>query len=189
MCTVPGMKHEPGQVTSVSRSMKHGVGKHVVDEVRLVEGLGVEGDAHKGATVKHRSRVKKNPNQPNLRQVHLVAAELIDELVAQDFPVGPGVMGENVLTRGIDLCALPYRTRLRLGEHALIEISGLRNPCKQLEAIKKGLMAATLDRDDEGNLVRKLGVMAVILEGGVVRPGDPVEVLLPEPPHVPQEPV
>lgn len=159
------------------------------DCIRLLTGLGVEGDAHMGRTVKHRSRVARDPSQPNLRQVHLVHAELHDELAAAGFAVAAGQMGENVTTRGLDLLGLPTGARLRLGAEATVEVTGLRNPCAQLEGIQPGLMAATLDRDEEGNLVRKAGVMGVVVSGGEVRPGDAIRVELPPAPHRPLEPV
>jgi MOSC domain-containing protein YiiM len=159
------------------------------DAIRLLVGLGVEGDAHAGETVKHRSRVAKDPTQPNLRQVHLIHAELHDELRAKGYDVGPGEMGENVTTRGVDLLGLATGARLRLGQTAVVEVTGLRNPCAQLDGVRPGLMAATLDRDTEGNLIRKAGVMGIVLSGGEVRPGDPIAVELPPPPHRPLEPV
>jgi len=157
--------------------------------IRLVEGLGVEGDAHLGRTVKHRSRVRRDPTQPNLRQVHLIHAELHEELLALGFDVGAGEMGENVTTRGIDLLALPAGARLALGQDAVVEVTGLRNPCKQLETLQPGLMAAVLDRDAKGALVRKAGIMAVVVAGGDVHPGDAIRVDLPAPPHRRLEPV
>jgi MOSC domain-containing protein YiiM len=157
--------------------------------VRLVAGRGVDGDAHSGTTVKHRSRVARDPSQPNLRQVHLVHAELFDELRAVGFYVPPGRVGENVTTRGVDLLALPTGARLRLGDAAVVEVTGLRNPCTQLDGIQPGLMAATLERDARGGLVRKAGVMGVVLVGGDVKPGDAVLVELPAPPHRRLEPV
>jgi MOSC domain-containing protein YiiM len=163
--------------------------KPVEDRIRLLAGLGVEGDAHQGKTVKHRSRVARDPTRPNLRQVHLIHAELFDELRAAGFDVKPGKMGENVTTRGISLLALPTGTRLHFSEGAVAEVTGLRNPCAQLNRIRPGLMAATLDRDAEGHLVRKAGIMAIVLEGGEVRPGDPIRVELPSAPHRPLEPV
>lgn len=176
-------------VVAVSCSGSHTFSKPSAGSIRLVAGLGVEGDAHLGATVKHRSRVARDPNQPNLRQLHLIHAELHDELRAAGFDVGPGEMGENVTTRGVDLLGLPVGTRLLLGESAVAEVTGLRNPCAQLDAFQQGLMAAVLDRDDAGNLVRKAGVMAIILNGGEVCPGDAVRVELPPPPHRPLGPV
>jgi MOSC domain-containing protein YiiM len=178
-----------GVVTAVSRGTSHGVGKSNHDGVRLVEGLGVEGDVHSGATVKHRSRVRKDPTQPNLRQVHLIHAELHDELRAAGFAVEPGQMGENVTTRGVDLLGLPAGTRLRLGGEAVVEVTGLRNPCNQLNGIQPGLMEATLNRDGAGNLIRKAGIMGVVVTGGEIRPGDPIAVELPAEPHRALEPV
>jgi len=176
-------------VTAVSLSRGHHFSKPNALSIRLLAGLGVDGDAHAGVTVKHRSRVRRDPSQPNLRQVHLVHAELFDELREKGFVVVPGDIGENVTTRGIDLLALPTGTRLRLGETATVEITGLRNPCVQLDTFQKGLMAATLDKDSDGNLVRKAGVMGVVLAGGEVRPGDAIAVELPEGPHRALQPV
>ena len=149
----------------------------------------MEGDAHLGRTVKHRSRVRRDPTQPNLRQIHLIAAELHEELRERGFDVGAGEMGENVTTRGVDLLALPEGTRLALGPDAVVEVTGLRNPCKQLERLQPGLMAAVLDHDADGGLVRRAGIMAVVVAGGDVHPGDAVRVDLPAPPHRRLEPV
>jgi len=179
----------PGTVIAVSRSPGHTLSKPNQSSIRLLAGLGVEGDAHMGTTVKHRSRVAKDPTTPNLRQVHLIHAELHDELETAGFRLAPGVMGENVTTRGIDLLGLPTGTRLRLGAAALIEVTGLRNPCRQLNDIQPGLMAATLDRDPDGNLVRKAGVMAIVLSPGEVKPGDAMEIELPPEPRRKLEPV
>jgi MOSC domain-containing protein YiiM len=176
-------------VTAVSRSGRHTFSKPAQLMIRLVAGLGVEGDAHLGETVKHRSRVARDPTQPNLRQVHLMHAELFDELAAAGFRVAPGDLGENVTTQGLDLLGLPTGALLRLGDTALVEVTGLRNPCVQLDKFQKGLMAAILDRDPQGNLVRKAGIMAVVREGGEVRAGDPIAVTLPPGPHRPLVPV
>jgi len=179
-----------GTVIAVSRSPGHTLSKPNEGSIRLLEGLGVEGDAHMGKTVKHRSRVAKDPTVPNLRQVHLIHAELMDELASAGFaPIAPGVMGENVTTRGVDLLGLPAGTRLRLGPAAVVEITGLRNPCAQLNKIQPGLMEATLDRDPDGNLIRKAGVMGVVLAGGEIKPGDRIEVELPPEPRRKLEPV
>jgi MOSC domain-containing protein YiiM len=178
-----------GIVMAVSRSGTHTMSKPNQESIQLMTGLGVAGDAHQGETVKHRSRVARDPTQPNLRQVHLIHAELHDELREAGFAVSPGQMGENVTTRGVDLLGLPVGTRLVLGNTATVEVTGLRNPCAQLDGIAPGLMAATLDRDDEGNLVRKAGVMGVVLNGGEVRPGDAIAVELPPAPHRSLEPV
>jgi MOSC domain-containing protein YiiM len=178
-----------GVVLAVSRSPLHTFSKRAEESIRLVAGLGVEGDAHSGATVKHRSRVARDPTQPNLRQVHLIHAELRDELRASGFEVSAGEMGENVTTRGVDLLGLPTGARLYLGEPAVVEVTGLRNPCAQLDRFQPGLMAAVLGRDEQGGLVRKVGVMAIVLVGGTVRAGDPIRVELPPQPHGRLEPV
>jgi MOSC domain-containing protein YiiM len=176
-------------VIAVSGAPGHRFSKPVQGSIRLLKGLGVEGDAHSGETVKHRSRVARDPTQPNLRQVHLIHAELHDQLHDAGFSVSAGEMGENITTRGVDLLRLPAGTRLLLGDTATVEVTGLRNPCTQLNGIAPGLMAATLDRDEEGNLVRKAGVMSVVVSGGEVRPGDAIQVELPSAPHRPLEPV
>jgi MOSC domain-containing protein YiiM len=178
-----------GVVTVVSRSAAHTLSKPEQGSIRLLAGLGVEGDAHLGATVKHRSRVARDPTQPNLRQVHLIHAELLDELREAGFALSPGQMGENVTTRGIDLLGLPAGTRLHLGDAAVVEVTGLRNPCWQLNEIQPGLMAATLDRDAQGNLIRKAGIMGIVLTGGEVRGGDAIRVILPPEPRRKLEPV
>ena len=171
-----------------SRKKAHGPNKTPQLAIRLVENFGVEGDAHAGEKVKHRSRARFNPGLPNLRQVHLIHEELIDELNGKGFAVTPGLLGENVTTRGLDLLALPKGARLRLGAEAVVEVTGLRNPCIQLERMQAGLMEACLERR-EGELVRKTGVMGVVLAGGEVRPGDLVAVELPPAPHTPLKPV
>ena len=176
-------------VAAVSSSAAHTFSKPQQTQIVLLAGLGVVDDAHQGVTVKHRSRVARDPSQPNLRQVHLIHEELFAELGAAGFTIAPGEMGENVTTRGLDLLGLPTGARLRLGADALIEVTGLRNPCAQLDDLQRGLLAATLDRDAEGKLVRKAGVMAVVLNGGVVRPGDTIEVELPAGPAQPLQPV
>jgi MOSC domain-containing protein YiiM len=177
------------EVVAVSCSRTHSLSKGNQTAIQLLAGLGVEGDAHAGTTVKHRSRVARDPQQPNERQVHLIHAELHEELRDAGFDVSAGQMGENITTRGIDLLGLPTGTRLHLGPEAVIKITGLRNPCAQLDRIQGGLMAAVLDRDEAGNLVRKAGVMAVVIAGGPVRPGDAITVALPPTPHRPLAPV
>jgi MOSC domain-containing protein YiiM len=176
-------------VLSVSVSGEHTMSKPSADSIELVEGLGVVGDAHFGATVKHRSRVRQDPTQPNLRQVHLVHAELLDELAARDLPVRPGEMGENITTRGVDLLNLPKNTLLRLGDQALILVTGLRNPCAQLNGVQPELLSAVLERAPDGAVVRKAGVMAIVVSSGSVRPGDPITVQLPPEPRRRLEPV
>ena len=172
-------------VTAVSCSDQHGFSKPTRPAIHLLTGIGVEGDAHAGVTVKHRSRVVRDPSAPNRRQVHLIHEELHDELNAAGFDVSAGQMGENITTRGIDLLALPTGARLHLGAEAVVEITGLRNPCVQLDQLRKGLMQAVLGRDDKGYLVLRAGVMAVVYGGGEVRPGDPIRVELPDGPHKP----
>ena len=167
-----------GRVIALALSGTHTMSKPLVERLRLIEGIGVEGDAHAGVTVKHRSRVARDPTQPNLRQVHLIHGELIDELQAKGVRVAPGVMGENVTTRGVDLLSLPRGTRLQLGE-TVVEVTGLRNPCTQLDGLQPGLMEAVLERSAEHGLIRKAGVMGVVLAGGEVRVGDEIRVVLP----------
>lgn len=171
-----------GRVISVALDDGHRFSKVVRSSVRLLAGLGVEGDAHCGVTVQHRSRVAADPTRPNLRQVHLIQSELFDELAGRGFALAPGDLGENILTHGLDLLALPRGTRLALGADALVELTGLRNPCSQIENFRQGLLAAVLDRAADGSLVRKAGVMAVVLAGGEVRPGDAITVTLPAEP-------
>lgn len=178
-----------GIVEAVSRDGSHRFSKEAVPALHLVEGLGVEGDAHAGATVKHRSRVRIDPSRPNLRQVHLLQAEIFEELAGRGFIVRSGDIGENVTTRGLDLLALPTGTVLRLGEEAAVRVTGLRNPCRQLDGFQPGLMAALLDHGPDGRLIRKAGIMAVVLAGGAVRAGDAVAVELPPGPHLPLEAV
>jgi MOSC domain-containing protein YiiM len=168
-----------GRVVAVSKSGTYTFTKPNAEVITLIAGLGVEGDVHSGPTVKHRSRIERDPTQPNLRQVHLIHTELHGELRARGFEVGPGQMGENVTTAGVGLLDLPEGTRLRLGRDAVIEVTGLRNPCKQLNGLAAGLMDAVLARDANGQLVRKAGVMAVVVEGGDVRAGDAIVVELP----------
>lgn len=171
------------RVVSVHVGATHAFSKEPRAAVTLLEGLGVAGDAHCGAQVRHRSRVAQDPTQPNLRQVHLIHAELFDELAARGFSVTPGQLGENVATRGVDLLALPEGTELALGSEAVVRLTGLRNPCAQIEAFCPGLLAAVLERADDGATIRKAGVMAVVTRGGEVRPDDPIAVRLPPPPH------
>jgi MOSC domain-containing protein YiiM len=179
----------PAIVTTVSRSDGHTFTKSNVPLIRLVAGLGVEGDAHYGSKVQHVSHARKTPDAPNLRQVHLMHEELFEELRAGGFEVRPGAIGENVTTRGLDLLALPTGARLQLGNRALVEVTGLRNPCRQIDAFAKGLTAAVLARDPDGGLIRKAGVMAIVVEGGDVRPGDAITVQLPAGQHRPLIPV
>jgi MOSC domain-containing protein YiiM len=174
-------------VTAVAASPGHTFSKPTQASITLLAGLGVAGDAHSGETVKHRSRVRRDPTQPNLRQLHLIQAELHDELRAAGFEIEAGALGENVTTRGVDLLSLPAGTLLRLGAEAVVEVTGLRNPCVQLDTFQAGLTAAVLGRDARGELVRKAGVMSVVRAGGEVAPGDPIAVELPVGPHRPLE--
>lgn len=176
-------------VAALACGPDHKFSKALAAQIVLRVGHGVEGDAHAGVKVKHRSRVAKDASQPNLRQVHLIAFELLDELRAGGFEVSPGALGENVTTRGLALIDLPRGARLLLGDEAVIEITGLRNPCKQLDGFQKGLMAATLDRDAQGGLIRKAGVMAIVIASGIVREGDQIRVELPPQPHAALTPV
>lgn len=176
-----------GVVIAVARDGGHRFSKSCVEQIEIVAGLGVEGDAHQGVRVQHRSRVAANPDQPNLRQVHLIQAELFAELRTKGHVVGPGDLGENITTSGIDLLALPTGTRLRIGDGVVLEITGLRNPCGQIEAFQPGLLAAVLDRGPSGAVIRKAGVMTVVQQGGSVRPQDRVTVELPPLPHHPLE--
>ncbi len=178
-----------GVVTAVSQSPTHTFTKSNLGCIQLLAGLGVEGDAHLGKTIQHRSRVARDPRQPNLRQVHLIHAELHDELQTVGFAVSAGQMGENITTRGIDLLKLPTGTQLHLGNTAVIKVTGLRNPCAQLDHFQTGLMAAVLERDEHGTLIRKAGIMAIVLTSGEVRPGDPIIVELPSELHRSLEPV
>jgi MOSC domain-containing protein YiiM len=183
------MTEQGGTVVAVSMSSGHTFSKGNASSIRLLAGLGIDGDAHAGVTVKHRSRVRADPTQPNLRQAHLVHAELFDELRGQGFDVAPGDIGENITTRGVPLLDLPRGTRLRIGGDAVVEITGLRNPCAQLDRFQPGLMRAVLDRDEQGGLVRKSGIMGIVINSGVVRPGDGIAVDLPAGDQVPLEPV
>lgn len=176
-------------VTAVCARRGHHFSKTPQLSIRLLAGQGVEGDGHCGALVKHRSRARFTPQAPNLRQVHLMHEELFAELAAQGFTINPGDMGENITTRGVDLLSLPTGARLRLGDAAVVEITGLRNPCVQMDRFQDGLMQATLAKDPDGNLIRKAGVMAVVIAGGDVRPGDGIGIVLPEGAPVPLRPV
>ncbi|MEU2272645.1 MOSC domain-containing protein [Streptomyces olindensis] len=172
-----------GRVTAVSSNGEYSFTKPNRDSITLLAGLGVEGDVHAGVTVKHRSRVAQDPTQPNLRQVHLMHEELFAEVAADGFEVAPGELGENITTAGIDLLGLPAGTLLRIGDSAVLEVTGLRNPCLQIDTFQDGLLKRVVGRDEAGNVVRKAGIMSVVREGGVVRPGDRIEAELPAGPH------
>lgn len=176
-------------MVAVSLDGRHRFSKVPAEQITLVAGIGVEGDAHAGATVKHRSRARWNKTLPNLRQVHLMHAELFDELAEQGFEVAPGQLGENITTRGLDLLNLPTGTLLRIGPEAVVEVTGLRNPCVQIDRFQDGLLKAVLIKDEDGQLVRKAGVMSVVVHGGPIRPSDSIAVELPVPPHAALKPV
>ncbi len=178
-----------GRVTAVSRNGEYSFTKPNRDSIRLLTGLGVEGDVHAGVTVKHRFRIAQDPTQPNLRQVHLIHEELFAEVGEEGFKVAPGELGENITTRGIDLLGLPTGTLLRIGDSAVLEVTGLRNPCLQIDTFQNGLLKQVVGRDEAGNVVRKTGVMSVVRQDGVVRPGDPIEAEPPSGPHRPLDPV
>ncbi len=176
-----------GKVLAVSLSPEHGFTKHPQPAIRLLAGLGVEGDAHAGKTTQHLFRKRQNPDLPNLAQVHFLHAELFDEVAAQGFDLAPGVMGENVLTEGIDLLSLPTGTIFRVGPEAVVEISGIRNPCHQIDGVAKGLARAMIGRDAAGKMTRKAGIMGIVVTGGTITPGDTIAVTLPKGPHRPLE--
>ena len=178
-----------GFVVAVAARGTHRITKDLQDSINLISGHGVQGDAHSGSTVKHRSRVAKDPTQPNLRQVHLIHAELFDMLAENGFAVGPAMMGENITTRGIDLLGLSVGTRLQIGDEAVIEITGLRNPCHQLNGLIPGLMQAVLDCADDGSLIRLAGVMGIVITGGMVMAGDPITMAFSPNPHITLQPV
>jgi MOSC domain-containing protein YiiM len=175
-----------GRVQAVHRSAEHAFSKNAVESIELLAHRGVRDDAHCGQTVQHRSRVARDPTQPNLRQVHLLHAELLDDLDAEGFMVAPGYLGENITTRGVDLLALSAGSQIRVGATAVIRVTGLRNPCGQIEAFQSGLLRALLQRLPDGGVVRRAGIMAVVEQGGFVRPGDALEVSQPEI-HVPMQ--
>ncbi|HEY3873066.1 MAG TPA: MOSC domain-containing protein [Actinocrinis sp.] len=174
-----------GTVTAVSSNGEYSFSKPNRAGITLLAGLGVEGDVHAGVTVKHRSRVARDPTQPNLRQVHLIHEELFAEVGAQGFDVAPGELGENITTSGIDLLGLPVGTLLRIGGEAVVEVTGLRNPCLQIDGFQDGLLKKVVGRDEAGNIVRKAGIMSIVLVGGAVRPGDTITAQLPDGPHRP----
>ncbi len=176
-----------GRVLSVAKDDTHRFSKTLASEICIVAGLGVQGDAHSGVTVQHRSRVTADPTQPNLRQVHLMHAELFDELQGKGFNVGPADLGENITTEGVDLLSLPRDTLLRIGDHVLLQVTGLRNPCSQIDRFQTGLLKAVLHRQPNGKLIRKAGIMTIVITGGMVRAGDPIHVQLPTPPYMPLE--
>jgi len=183
------LEYKTAYVTSVSKSESHSFSKARYDSITLLTGLGVEGDAHLGKTVKHRSRVAIDPSQPNLRQVHLIHAELHDELLEKGFSITAGAMGENITTRGVDLLGLPRDTLMHIGEEVIIQVTGLRTPCKQIENFKKGLLKAVLDKTVDGELIRKTGIMGIVISGGIIAVDDTIKLKFPAQPHYKLEPV
>jgi MOSC domain-containing protein YiiM len=176
-----------GTVIAVCRSGMHEFSKLAQSSITLLADLGVEGDVHLGVTVQHRSRVARDPSQPNLRQVHLIPRELFDELADAGFTVRPGELGENITTAGIDLLGLPTGALLYIGGEAIVEVTGLRNPCTQIDDYQQGLLTLLAHRDEDGNIVRKAGIMGIVRSGGVVYRGDKINIVLPELPHHPLE--
>ncbi|MDF2554555.1 MAG: Molybdenum cofactor biosysynthesis protein [Microbacterium sp.] len=174
-----------GSVVSVGRDDRHGFSKPPTESVRLVAGFGIEGDVHAGVTTRHRYLVKKDPGRPNLTQVHLIGSELFEELASSGFTVSPGGLGENITTQGLDLLTLPLGTLLHLGEDAVVEVTGLRSPCHLINKYQAGLLKAVLTKDADGQVIRKTGIMGVVAESGVVRPGDRIRVELPTGEHLP----
>ena len=175
------------RVVAVAKDAVHNFSKTLVPEITIIAGLGVEGDAHLGKKVKHRSRVKADPTQPNLRQVHLIHSELFDEVAEKGFAVTPADLGENITTKGIDLLGLPRHAILKIGANVRLEVTGLRNPCAQIDNFQKGLLSAVLEKGPNGQLIRKSGIMTVVLAGGRVQTGDRIDVELPDPPLLPLE--
>ena len=177
------------RVVAVNSNGEYSFSKPNRESVTLLAGLGIDGDVHAGVTVRHRSRVRRDPSQPNLRQVHLMHTELHDELRGKGFSIAAGQLGENVTTAGLDLLGLPTGTRLCLGGQAVVEVTGLRNPCLQIDGFSTGMLDEVVGRDERGEIVRRAGIMSVVRVGGVVRPDDPIAVELPAEPHRPLQPV
>jgi MOSC domain-containing protein YiiM len=170
-------------VVAVSKDGQHRFSKKPCEQITLLEGLGVQGDAHAGVTIQHLHRVAKDPTQANLRQVHLLPREFFNEALEEGYQLGPGDLGENVLTQGLDLVGLSQDTLLHIGQQAVVRVTGLRDPCVQIDRFRKGLLKVALGRDEDGQAVRKAGIMAVVATGGIIHPGDKIEVELPAPPH------
>ena len=171
----------------MAKDEEHNFSKKLVPEIEIIAGLGVDGDAHLGKKVKHRSRIKADPTQPNLRQVHLIHSELFDEVAEKGFSVKPGDLGENITTEGVDLLDLPRYAVLEIGDDVRLEVTGLRNPCAQIDDFQNGLLSAVLDKGQNGELIRKSGIMTVVLKGGRVRAGARINVKLPATPFLPLE--
>jgi MOSC domain-containing protein YiiM len=183
------MEGVDGSVVAVSLDSRHRFSKSNVGLIRVIAGFGIEGDSHAGKTIQHLGRMRRDPSQPNLRQVHLIHAELHDELRELGYDVKPGDLGENITTRGIDLLGLPQRTRLRIGPEAVLEVTGLRSPCQQINTFTPGLLKHVIRTDGDGNVVRKTGIMSIVLADGLIHPDDPILVEVPDGPQLPLEPV
>jgi len=166
-------------VHSLSISEQHTFSKNVLDEVEVIAGIGIKGDAHAGKTVKHRSRVAKDPTQPNLRQIHLIHLELLSELAAKGYHVKPGDLGENITTQGISLLDLPKDTILTIGKSVEVQITGLRNPCHQIDKFQKGLLKEVVGKNDAGEIVRMAGIMGIVLKGGIIKVNDAIHITYP----------
>jgi hypothetical protein len=178
-----------GRVVAVARDGAHEFSKPECETITLIAGIGVEGDAHAGRTVQHLSRIRRDPTVPNLRQVHLIHAELFADVARHGHQVAPGELGENITTSGIDLLSLPRGSRLAIGTNAVVEITGLRNPCAQIDGFSPGLLKRLVYVDDGGEVVRLAGVMSIVLHGGTIRAGDSIHVTLPPEPHERPAPV
>lgn len=176
-------------VLSVNKSDVHNVSKQPHPFIELIEGLGIEGDAHKGKTVQHGYLVRRDPERKNLRQVHLIALEMIEEIKQKGFQIGAGSLGENITTQHIDLIHLPEGTILKIGEEAEIQLTGLRMPCSQLNKVQDGLMKAVLQFDENKKPIPTCGVMSVILKGGKIYPNDSIQIVLPSGDHQPMKEV
>ncbi len=181
-----GLVNSRAEVVAVCRSDGHGFSKLACNRIDLIAGFGVDGDAHAGQTVQHRSRVRLNPSQPNLRQVHLIQTELFEELARKGFSISPGDLGENIATSGIDLLGLSRDTLLNIGDSAILRVTGLRNPCAQIEAFAPGLLRQVVEKTGKAT-IRKAGIMAIVEHGGAVRPGDAIVATAPAGPHIPLE--
>ena len=174
-----------GWVFAICSSPKHGFSKQPQRSIRLLAGRGVEGDAHCGETVQHLYLKRRNPLAPNRMQVHLLQSELFDELAFVGYALTAGQLGENITTRGIGLLNLPQGTRLHLGGEAVVELTGLRTPCKLIEDFKPGLLKQVISRDAANKVLAKAGVMAIVLHGGDVHERSPIRVEYPAARHVP----
>lgn len=166
--------HTKGTVIAVCRNEQPGLPKPVVDEVKLIEDWGVEGDYHAGKLVRHRYLAKKDPTQPNVRQVLLIDTQILAEIKQAGIDVGSGMLGDNMTVEGLEVMTLPPGTRLAIGK-ALLEVTEVRIPCAQLNGLDKGLLKASVARE-AGEKRFRAGIMTRVLKGGQVRAGDEVIV-------------